>query len=438
MLSTLKANLKYHMNHDSDFNAFLESIDIKKIIIAMVSIQSFTDCSRGRADLQIDLYLPLTRIVDRILYFDHPNNRLLREYRDLSSRDRVAFADLENQWESRENFYEKHFLFSPASVIINFYHKIEKIIGHVNFGNYCHMIEDVLSMHIKDILNNILENSGDIYSDFVELRHGFFDFEYRIPLNKLSDCTRFAIHGYRNEKTFALRNAINSVVPDDLLVLDGYAFDIKELNLLTDDHFFVNPYTKRQYTENSRAMLKAHPKLQARADSVEGNLLPPTPTPTPTPTPPTSCLSQEMIRVISDFRNHLKRAALQKKDGLKMEKDALSIINEFNAWRNFLSPKDKKNLDDQSICINVTTYRFKEFFEKLCNQEIDIYSVGNVLDDFVDKIEWSNKIHQLCYITVPNMPQGFQFIPTENRKSGDQKKDKQYQVRKKAKRGRYF
>ncbi|OGT35946.1 MAG: hypothetical protein A3F11_04160 [Gammaproteobacteria bacterium RIFCSPHIGHO2_12_FULL_37_14] len=249
--------IKNCLLRDDNLNKFLYLIDTKKVVMAMTSITCTTFLQNS--------YLTLSRVTERILYFDHSDNKLLREYRLACNRE--MFTDFEDGWKVRESFYKLHFSMAPSSIINHLYQTIKKTIGYIEFDDYCQLIEDLVHNHIK----NLLANPSGYYAEFVDVRTDTA-MQCRIHPNKLAECINLAFRGYRNDTTFRFKKNIKTILSNDLLILDGYAFDVNELNQLSDEFLYINPYTKQKYSLESEKLLMAYAMAQATVNIIEKNL----------------------------------------------------------------------------------------------------------------------------------------------------------------------
>ncbi len=85
---------------------------------------------------------------------------------------------------------------------------------------------------------------------------------------------------YKNRETFANNTPSNEIPSSDLIVLDGYAFDVNELELLgkhTLLQFYKNPHItsaeqSKEFSESAKQQLREHPKLTRFARELDDSL----------------------------------------------------------------------------------------------------------------------------------------------------------------------
>ncbi len=80
---------------------------------------------------------------------------------------------------------------------------------------------------------------------------------------------------YQNTHTFLYEQAVETLQPTDLLVLDGYAFNVSELEqrLTTcPDQVFLNPHNDQLFSEIARQVLRNHSSLGSLVCTAEALL----------------------------------------------------------------------------------------------------------------------------------------------------------------------
>ncbi|CAM3115808.1 Uncharacterised protein [Legionella steigerwaltii] len=73
----------------------------------------------------------------------------------------------------------------------------------------------------------------------------------------------------KNQETFAYGTHIEEIPGHRLLILDDYAFDIEELNSLSEKDLFTNMHTQTEFSEDAKKILLSNKLLR---EKIQGNL----------------------------------------------------------------------------------------------------------------------------------------------------------------------
>lgn len=326
--------LEYLSRHQK-VNFFLQSISHKQIMMALFSLHFTSQYS----------FVPASRIGQRILYFDHPNNQLIREYRFSREVTVDMYIDFEQSWPELHVFYEKNFPLVPSTIFINLYHEVAQQRGHLSFAEYLDYIEKIITAHLL-----LLLAKQHVYDNFFEKNENTSGLEYCIKKSCLKDCAKIAFQGYCNETTFGYKNKIESLPSENILILDSYAFDVNELEKSGKSHFYINPHTHQGYSVWAAGLLRHHPRLGPKVKATDQAIM-----------ELRGALSGRTVKTLINFVSHLKNTEI----GSEEEK---ACISQFDQYYRSMAAREKEILDKKAIFgnnhqLDIQKYNFELFYQ---------------------------------------------------------------------------